>query len=226
WQIDGYAPNTSRLMAQLGAAPEFKEMRFLSATTRGALGENNYESFALAFRYAPAPYPARAPDGAGRGARERERSRDRVARTPVRPPLGGPRGSLHGEPRAMAAVRSPHGQHRRLAAGARRAEARARSGRGPSRDRRDASARGLVAARTAAALRRRELGAAKPCRRREPATSRRVQSARDPGAAPVSGRHLWPCGFSLPAGAYGEAARARRVVGVRWVRDGQPLVIF
>jgi len=55
WQIDGYAPNTSRLMAQLGAAPEFKEMRFLSATTRGALGENNYESFALAFRYAPAP---------------------------------------------------------------------------------------------------------------------------------------------------------------------------
>src|SRR3989449_249481 len=55
WQIDGYAPNTSRLMAQLGAAPEFKEVRFLSATTRGALGEKNYESFALAFRYAPAP---------------------------------------------------------------------------------------------------------------------------------------------------------------------------
>jgi Tfp pilus assembly protein PilN len=55
WQIDGYAPNTSRLMAQLGAAPEFKEVRFLSATTRGALGDRNYESFALAFRYAPAP---------------------------------------------------------------------------------------------------------------------------------------------------------------------------
>ncbi len=55
WQIDGYAPNASRLVAQLGAAPEFKEVRFLSATTRGALGERTYESFALAFRYAPAP---------------------------------------------------------------------------------------------------------------------------------------------------------------------------
>ena len=55
WQIDGYAPNASRLVAQLGAAPEFKEVRFLSATTRGALGDRTYESFALAFRYAPAP---------------------------------------------------------------------------------------------------------------------------------------------------------------------------
>src|SRR5438309_2339138 len=122
----------------------------------------------------------------------------------------------------MAAVRSPHGQHRRLAAGARRAEARARSGRGPSRDRRDASARGLVTARTAAALRRRELGAAEPCRRRDPATSRPVQSARDPGAASVSGRHLWPCGFSLPAGAQREAARGRRVVVERRPRPGRP----
>ena len=55
WQIDGYAPNASRLVAQLGAAPEFKEVRFLSATTRGALGDRTYESFALAFRYTPAP---------------------------------------------------------------------------------------------------------------------------------------------------------------------------
>ena len=55
WQIDGYAPNASRLVAQLGAAPEFKEVRFLSATTRGALGDRTYESFALAFRYAAAP---------------------------------------------------------------------------------------------------------------------------------------------------------------------------
>jgi len=55
WQIDGYAPNASRLVAQLGAAPEFKEVRFLSATTRGALGDRTYESFALAFRYIPAP---------------------------------------------------------------------------------------------------------------------------------------------------------------------------
>jgi Tfp pilus assembly protein PilN len=55
WQIDGYAPNASRLVAQLGAAPEFKEVRFLSATTRGAVGDRTYESFALAFRFAPAP---------------------------------------------------------------------------------------------------------------------------------------------------------------------------
>ena len=55
WHIDGYAPNASRLVAQLGAAPEFKEVRFLSATTRSALGDRNYESFALAFRYIPAP---------------------------------------------------------------------------------------------------------------------------------------------------------------------------
>ncbi|OLB48305.1 MAG: hypothetical protein AUI08_11300 [Gemmatimonadetes bacterium 13_2_20CM_2_65_7] len=55
WQIDGFAPNASRLVAQLGAAPEFKEVRFLSATTRVALGDRTYESFALAFRYAPAP---------------------------------------------------------------------------------------------------------------------------------------------------------------------------
>jgi Tfp pilus assembly protein PilN len=55
WQIDGYAPNASGLVAQLGAAPEFKGVRFLSATTRGAVGDRTYESFALAFRYAPAP---------------------------------------------------------------------------------------------------------------------------------------------------------------------------
>jgi len=55
WQIDGYAPNASRLVAQLGAAPEFKEVRFRSATTRAAVGDRSYENFALAFRYAPAP---------------------------------------------------------------------------------------------------------------------------------------------------------------------------
>jgi Tfp pilus assembly protein PilN len=55
WQIDGSAPNASRLVAQLGAAPEFKGVRFLSATTRGAVGDRTYESFALAFRYASAP---------------------------------------------------------------------------------------------------------------------------------------------------------------------------
>src|SRR5438874_2577079 len=55
WQIDGYAPNASRVVAQLGAAPEFREVRFLSATTRAAFGDKTYESFSLAFRYAPTP---------------------------------------------------------------------------------------------------------------------------------------------------------------------------
>jgi len=57
WQIDGYAANASRLVAQLGEAPEFKEVRFLSATTRVNLADRTYESFVLAFRYAPAPEP-------------------------------------------------------------------------------------------------------------------------------------------------------------------------
>src|SRR5437667_99264 len=57
WQIDCYAANASRLVAQLGEAPEFKEVRFLSATTRVNLADRTYESFVLAFRYAPAPEP-------------------------------------------------------------------------------------------------------------------------------------------------------------------------
>jgi Tfp pilus assembly protein PilN len=55
WQVDGYAPNAARLIAGLGAAPGFKEVHFLSATNRAEVGDRTYESFALAFRYAPAP---------------------------------------------------------------------------------------------------------------------------------------------------------------------------
>jgi hypothetical protein len=55
WQVDGHAPNAARLTAQLGGAPEFKEVRFLSATNRVTVGDRTYESFALAFRYVPAP---------------------------------------------------------------------------------------------------------------------------------------------------------------------------
>ncbi len=55
WQVEGYAPNAARLLAGLGAAPEFKEIHFLSATSRAQIGDRTYESFALAFRYAPAP---------------------------------------------------------------------------------------------------------------------------------------------------------------------------
>ncbi|HEX4628197.1 MAG TPA: PilN domain-containing protein, partial [Gemmatimonadales bacterium] len=65
WQIDGYAPNAARLVAEapnaarlvaeLGATATFTDVRFLSATTRVALGKRTYENFALAFRYARAP---------------------------------------------------------------------------------------------------------------------------------------------------------------------------
>ena len=55
WQVDGYAPNAARLIAGLGAAPGFKEVHFLSATNRAQVGDRTYESFALAFRYTPAP---------------------------------------------------------------------------------------------------------------------------------------------------------------------------
>ena len=55
WQVDGYAPNAARLLAALGATPEFKEVHFLSATNRAQLGDRTYESFSLAFRFVPAP---------------------------------------------------------------------------------------------------------------------------------------------------------------------------
>src|SRR3989442_1757633 len=54
-QIDGYAPNASRLVAQLGGLPEFRDVHFLSATNRVAVGDRTYETFTLAFRYAAAP---------------------------------------------------------------------------------------------------------------------------------------------------------------------------
>jgi len=54
-QIDGYAPNASRLVAQLGGVSDFKDVHFLSATNRVAVEDRTYESFALAFRYAAAP---------------------------------------------------------------------------------------------------------------------------------------------------------------------------
>jgi hypothetical protein len=55
WQLEGYAPNAAQLIAGLGAAPGFKDVHFLSATNRAQIGDRTYESFALAFRYGPAP---------------------------------------------------------------------------------------------------------------------------------------------------------------------------
>jgi type IV pilus assembly PilN-like protein len=54
WQIDGYAPNAARVLAELGGAAEFTDVHFLTATTRVSLGSRTYETFALAFRPAAA----------------------------------------------------------------------------------------------------------------------------------------------------------------------------
>jgi Tfp pilus assembly protein PilN len=55
WQIDGYARQAARLIQVLGAAPEFRGVHFLSATSRVQVGERSYESFSLAFRFVPTP---------------------------------------------------------------------------------------------------------------------------------------------------------------------------
>jgi type IV pilus assembly PilN-like protein len=55
WQLDGYAPNASNVIARLGAAPEFKNVHFLSAMDHAQVGHQSYESFALAFRFVSAP---------------------------------------------------------------------------------------------------------------------------------------------------------------------------
>jgi hypothetical protein len=55
WQLDGYAPNASNVIARLGAAPEFKDVHFLSAMDHAQVGHQSYESFALAFRFVSAP---------------------------------------------------------------------------------------------------------------------------------------------------------------------------
>jgi hypothetical protein len=53
WQVDGYAPNASAVLAALGANAEFRDVHFLSATNQTRLANRTYESFALAFRFAP-----------------------------------------------------------------------------------------------------------------------------------------------------------------------------
>lgn len=54
WQVDGYAPNAARVLAELGGAAEFTDVHFLTATTHVTLGSRTYETFALAFRFAAA----------------------------------------------------------------------------------------------------------------------------------------------------------------------------
>jgi Tfp pilus assembly protein PilN len=55
WQVDGYAPRAAQVLAVLTATPGFHDVHFLSATNRAQLGAEQYESFAIAFRFIPAP---------------------------------------------------------------------------------------------------------------------------------------------------------------------------
>jgi hypothetical protein len=55
WQADGYAPNASAVLGALGTGAEFRDVHFLAATDRAQIANHQYESFALAFRYVPAP---------------------------------------------------------------------------------------------------------------------------------------------------------------------------
>jgi Tfp pilus assembly protein PilN len=54
WQIDGYASQAASVIEALGTAPEFHEVRFISATDRAQFGDRTYESFSVAFRFVPA----------------------------------------------------------------------------------------------------------------------------------------------------------------------------
>lgn len=55
WQIEGHAGQAAQLIQVLGAAPEFRGVRFLSATNRIQVDDRTYETFSLAFRFVPAP---------------------------------------------------------------------------------------------------------------------------------------------------------------------------
>jgi hypothetical protein len=53
WQVDGYAPSASAVLAALGAAREFHDVHFLSAMTQARVAGQTYENFSLAFRFSP-----------------------------------------------------------------------------------------------------------------------------------------------------------------------------
>jgi len=55
WELDGYARDAARLIPVLEESSVFGAVRFRNATTRVRVGNENYENFALALRYRPAP---------------------------------------------------------------------------------------------------------------------------------------------------------------------------
>jgi hypothetical protein len=54
WQIDGTALDAAALLPLLDSDPRFRDVRFLSASSRFREGERTYETFSIAFRVEPA----------------------------------------------------------------------------------------------------------------------------------------------------------------------------
>jgi len=52
WELDGYARDAASLIPTLEESDALTDVRFRTATTRVQLGDQNYESFSLALRYA------------------------------------------------------------------------------------------------------------------------------------------------------------------------------
>lgn len=55
WQIDGYAREAAPLVSVLEEDPRFKDVHFLTATSRVPLDGKVYESFSIALRLVPSP---------------------------------------------------------------------------------------------------------------------------------------------------------------------------
>ncbi len=55
WRLEGYAADAANLIPIFEASPGFEEVRFVRATNRVRLGNENYEDFSLALRYVPQP---------------------------------------------------------------------------------------------------------------------------------------------------------------------------
>jgi Tfp pilus assembly protein PilN len=53
WELDGYARDAALLIPTFEASDVLSDVRFRTATTRTQLGNEDYESFSLALRYAP-----------------------------------------------------------------------------------------------------------------------------------------------------------------------------
>ncbi len=55
WQVEGYASQAEAVTEALAGDARFQNVRVLSANNRARVGDHTYESFSVAFRFAPAP---------------------------------------------------------------------------------------------------------------------------------------------------------------------------